>query len=363
MLRWFGCVCLAAAVASAARAQEFGSFADSGQTVLMTPVATNATVPIDNGFFTSRGGRLTVDVGFEYLRPAWRRDVLSLGVATPTAATNAIVGQTQNLTSAFSFVPRVGVDYQLPNDVNLGFGASGKILDLDGSLRRSLTVNGESANLKTDGNVKLVLINPIEFSKTFFLEESPLADWLREDSPLVDTFSVFTIGSRYVNIRQRYDGLLSTGKADQTTVRASQDYTGIGLTSSVSTLIPISTARNAGDPPPLSLFTAFRGSGTVGDNKRTTSMQMTPPPAKGNPTGVVDESRSQLVLSGEFEAGVVWGTSLGTNNAAGTFLWVRAGFTGQVWDNLGLLPPPTATRYSGGELLLYGFHIVAAIER
>jgi hypothetical protein len=187
-----------------------------------------------------------------------------------------------------------------------------------------------------------------------------LADWdCLKGTCLEDSLLVATLGSRFANIEQTFHAELGSGPSIST-VDAHQEFSGLGATTSMTGYCPL-----FGN---LGVFGGTRLSLLVGKNQRSSSTTILVP---ANPAASfaakANEDKTDLVTSGEFETGVVWGTALGRADPTGTtnppFLWIRLGVNAQIWDNLGFLPIQNGPQFSDRDLFLYGFSVVASIER
>jgi Legionella pneumophila major outer membrane protein precursor len=309
--------------------------------------------PFDATVGVVRNG-LRAEFGFAYLQPHFPDRSVRLAVpATPGSP--AVIGDPGNLSNNFAFVPRFGVDYQFA-DLGFGLAASGEVMNFSGHLRRTENTTTGSALLNATSAVDIAVANVVEGSKVL-----PLADLsCLRDCCLGDGTAFFTLGARYAYVHQNFTANLTSGN-NVANLAATQDFNGFGVTSSVGLQYPLGLH--------FTLFGNSRGSLLVGPNDRTSSLSVVTP---ANPattvSPVVTENKTDLLLAGEFEVGLGWGTVLRPGAAnrlpgTGTLVWARISFLTEIWGDLGLLSASDASgHFSSNNLLLYGFAVTAGIN-
>jgi hypothetical protein len=293
-----------------------------------------------------------VDLGVEYLRPFWTHRTATLVIPARAAGGAAAVGATGNISQDFNFVPHALVEYEFP-DLGLGVSASGQLLHLSGRLDRTINGTAAAATLSSQGNVDIAVANVVELTKTIPLDEF---ECLR-DCFLGDGTIIATVGTRYSYVHQDLNVSLASGGA-VSTLNANQQFSGFGLTASVSAFQPVGGR--------FFLYERARGSLLIGTNSRSSSLSAAVPGAADSSGVVVTEDRTVWAPAGEFEAGVAWVTGLNGRAAAdpnAARLWIKAGAVAQIWGDLALLSAADAGRqFSDSSLFLFGFTLTAGIE-
>jgi hypothetical protein len=301
---------------------------------------------------------LSVDIGFEYLRPEFPSRSIALAVPAGVSGSFSILGRTGNVIHDFAFVPKISVDYQF-QDLGFGVGASGKLTSLSGHLLRTVDSAAGSANLTAESSVDLAVVNFLEATKFLPLDRFPCC----QDTCLQDTVLFATIGMRYSHVRQDFTASLASG-ANISTVKAHQDYDGFGLTTSLSILHPL--------PSNFFLYGTSRGSFLIGTNNRDSSYSVVATSIPGASTSAkVTENKTKFIPVGEFEFGLAWGKPLSPRRVqaqaaagqVGAVLWLKGGMVFDVWGGLELLAPSdTFHPFTDGSLFLYGFTILGGID-
>ena len=305
------------------------------------------------------GEGLQVNLGFEYLRPHYTNRATTLIVPPNAAAAFPVRGTLGDLTHDFAFIPRFGIQYSFP-DNGLGVGASGKLFTLQGDLRRSVTGPAGTGVLNAENAVSIGSANVLEGLLRIDLG-SPKHDWCH-GTPLENLTLLGSLGGRYVYVRQDFTASLSSG-TNLTTLTATQDFTGFGVTASIGSLYLLGESKRFG------LYSISRGSLLAGRNNRTSTFA-TVLEAGGSTSGQATERVSRLLPVGEFEVGLSYGLPL-KKRVGGTalppILWFRTGAVAQVWGGMGLMEPPVnaslrSGSFSDSNLVLYGFTVLSGVS-
>jgi Legionella pneumophila major outer membrane protein precursor len=318
-----------------------------------SPLASANTGRVNGSTVSGVDGTNTghLSVGFDYIRPWWTFSDFNAIVPPVYASTFpafASIGSTDN---HFAFVPRVQYDYYLAN-VDFGVSASGKVINLQGGLQRTLaSAGGVQGNLVSNANLTIVSINPVEFWRPFDFDEL-FGDKHRKEH-FEDSQVLLAIGSRFVQMNQNYSGTLQTsGTGTNVASRyTTQNYSGFGLTAAANWKCPLS--RN------FIGFTDLRGSILAGENRRNSSLNIV---ATGQ-TGVADtiaETKTQWLPIAELEMGIEWGQDLGEllrNRESRQLITVRVAGLGQFWGGMGPLSAGSTQGFRTSDLFLAGVSV------
>ena len=304
------------------------------------------------------GDNLRVDLGFEYLRPHYTNRATTLIVPPNAAAAFPVRGALGDLTHDFAFIPRFGIQYSFPNSAGFGVGASGKLFTLQGDLRRTVTGPTGSGVLNAENSVSIGSANVLEGLLRFDLSK---LEWC-QDTMFENLTLLGSIGGRYAYVRQDFTASLTSG-TNLTSLTATQDFTGFGVTGSIGSLYLLGEARRVG------IYTISRGSLLAGRNNRTSTFS-TVLDAGGSTSGQATERVTKLLPVGEFEIGLSYGLPLRKRAAAAALppvLWFRTGAVAQVWGGMGLMEPPVNATlrngsFSDSSLVLYGFTVLAGFS-
>jgi hypothetical protein len=305
------------------------------------------------------GDNLRIDLGFEYLRPQYTNGATTLIVPPNAASAFPVRGTLGDVTHDFAFIPRFGIQYAFPNSSGFGVGASGKLFTLQGDLNRTVTGPTGSGVLNASDAISIGSANVLEGLYRFNLRKYECF----QDTALEDLTLVGSLGGRYAYVRQDFTASLTSG-ANLTSLTATQDFTGFGITASLGSLYLI------GDSKRFGLYTLSRGSVLAGRNDRSSTFA-TVLAAGGSTSGQATERVTKLLPVGEFEVGISYGLPLKKRAAAGValppILWFRTGVVAQVWGGMGLPPPPVNASLQGGSfsntsLFLYGFTVLAGFS-
>lgn len=319
--------------------------------VFLAPLEDRAGAPMfatetaaDDGVF------FKADFALDFLQPIFADR--SVRLAVPGAG--AVLGDTGNLSYNVAFCPKITTAFPLFAP-DFGVQASAQLLTLSGSDTRSGN-ELPGAGIGTAKASAGVDIATFTFIEGFKIVELGDLDFCH-GSYLQDVIATFTVGGRLCHVRQTYNADIVV-PAGQTSLGATQEFNGYGVTGSFGALYPC-TER-------CSIYVNLRGSLYLGQNDRGSSITM-------NAGGVMSTAaqasdvRTELIPVGEFEFGVLYGFPLKHRGPAvtnGPLLWCRAGLVAEVWDDLGLLHinSPGAGRFSDSELLLVGFSIRIGLD-
>ncbi len=337
---------------------------EGGVQVTLESVETRVGRPFsDTGLQVS--GPVGADFGFAYIRPYWADQ--DFGLALPGAAGN-FINAAGDPDGNFAFVPRLLFNYQITPD-GWGVAASGELIDVSGSINRTLEVNGASANLNASINTKVATVNLLEATRTIYLAEwadgahGPKHAHLVEHLGLEDSVVFFSIGLRYTSVEQVYKSSLQTpANQNSAFLNADQEFIGLGVTSSLQLSKPLNER--------LVFFLITRGSVLLGENVRTSQATTS---IIGNPAASrvanLSDTRTEALPIGELELGLEWGTALTdppalTGQHRGPLVFVRAGVLGQVYGNVGLLSAgAVAQDFSDQALYVVGVTLLVGIQR
>jgi len=297
-------------------------------------------------------GVIKADIDFLFLQPVFPSRAVTLNVPTP--AGGAVLGHSSNLSNDFTFNPGFEIGYQFKN-TGFGIQATGRLLHLTGRLERTIhdSATGAIAQASANATVDLGIVNPIEGFVEF-----ALADWKECHHPyLAETTFVFTLGGRYAHVNQVYTSTVVTAPDHQGTLAANQTFDGFGPTSSIMGIYPVAER--------WALYSNVRGSLLIGENARNSSITVAAPGA--NLARKLTEESTDVIPTIEFEAGVMYGIPLnrpGPSPNLAPLLWVKTGFVGQIWGDLGLLPITEANgnRFSDSSLMLFGFSVQIGLD-
>ena len=300
------------------------------------------------------------DIGFEYIRPFWSNRGFHLSVPGATPSSPLLLGDAGDVQHDFDFVPKIRYEYEI-NDLGLGVQASGELLSLNATLKRTLTTDAGTGVLDASSKLEIVVANILEGTKSFLLKDllkdcDCLEKW-HVDESLVEV----TIGTRYSSLHQKFEATLTNGP-NSGRLLSTQDFTGIGLTSSLSFQWPIGGS--------FVLYHGVRGSLLIGDNGRDSTFTLTVPGTAGaNRQVTLGESKTDLLPVGELEVGIAWGMELGSpllSPAAAApkpLAWVKVGLAGQIWGDAGMLSAAEVPPHlHDSNLYLVGFSVLVGFE-
>ena len=278
--------------------------------------------------------------------------------ATPSSP--LLLGDAGDVQHDFDFVPKIRYEYEI-NDLGLGVQASGELLSLNATLKRTLTTDAGTGVLDASSKLEIVVANILEGTKSFLLKDllkdcDCLEKW-HVDESLVEV----TIGTRYSSLHQKFEATLTNGP-NSGRLLSTQDFTGIGLTSSLSFQWPIGGS--------FVLYHGVRGSLLIGDNGRDSTFTLTVPGTAGaNRQVTLGESKTDLLPVGELEVGIAWGMELGSpllSPAAAApkpLAWVKVGLAGQIWGDAGMLSAAEVPPHlHDSNLYLVGFSVLVGFE-
>ncbi|MCI0681007.1 MAG: Lpg1974 family pore-forming outer membrane protein [Gemmataceae bacterium] len=293
------------------------------------------------------------DIGFDYLQPSFARRSTSLVVPAPMGG--SVLGGTDDVANDFAFVPRLNVEYHF-DDLGFGIAASGNLLTVSGKLVRNVVSTAGNGNLIVNNSLEIGVANIVEAVKPFDLTGFRICD----GSCLEDFEFVATIGSRYAHVRQHYDASLTVsngGTANTGSLIANQLYNGFGITSSLTSLYPLTEQ--------LAAYSNVRGSLLIGNDERDSSINITAPMASS--ATAVTENRTLLMPVGELEIGLIYGFPLahrGPPQSVAPLLWLKTGFVGQIWGDIGLLRinDTMGNQFSDSHLYLFGFTVQVGLD-
>jgi hypothetical protein len=319
---------------------------------LGAPGAVNSPLLFAAGDAPAAPAVIKIDLAFDFVQPIFSNRSVSLAV--PGTSTGP-VGASGNFSDHFTFLPGVAVEHPFP-DLGFGLAASAKALQISGNLQRTVAVTGGvNDTVNASGTVTLATANVIEGTGLIDLGAT---DCLA-DTCLRDTLVGFSLGGRYSYVNQNYTATLVGGSA-QSTLTATEEFTGFGMTSSVNTI-----SQLRGD---FVFYTSTRGSFLIGNSVRTNVISFsgsTPAPPGTN----VAERRTQVVPALEWEVGVGYGLDLARVQIHPTptiapLLWFKVGCVGQLWGNVGFLHINDAVgnQFSDSNLLLLGFTVRLGLD-
>jgi len=294
-------------------------------------------------------GRLSV--GFDYLRPFWSFRDFTLAVPPAYASSFPVLADVGHADNEFAFVPQVRYDY---NATELGFdvGAAATFLSLSGQFHRNVAASGGAAgDLVVTYDLTLISVIPVQVARRF--DAGELFAEKGHDAPAGAVVDL-SVGTRYVALDQDYTSSLSVAGppgvniATQTT---SQSFRGIGLTAACGWQVPAGQDWVA--------FLGTRGSILIGENQRSSSATVV---AAGLPAfaDALSESKTTLVPVVEAEAGIEWGTDLGTRLALGEAppqFCIRVAGVGQYWGGMGPLSAGSSQGFRTNDLFLAGVSV------
>jgi hypothetical protein len=324
--------------------------------VMIAPVGDDQIVPtlIQDDALNLLFGSLQVDIGFEYLRPT--RSFRDNGLVIPAVAAGAFpqAAQIGDLSHDFAFIPRFGIEYKF-SDLGFGVAASGKLFNLRGDVRRSVSTASGSAVLNAEDNVNVGIANFLEGVLRFDLDPNRH----HQDRWLHDPKAIGTFGARYSYVGQNLSTSLVSGE-NLINLTSTQDFNGFGITGSLGALCQV------GDRG-LGIYGFSRGSVLAGRNNRTSTYSVVVPGIPGASTAdQITDLRTILIPVGEFEAGLSWMKPVPVRAAAtnlAPLTWIRAGMAAQVWGGMGLLEAPTVrVFFADRPLVLYGFTVAAGLD-
>jgi hypothetical protein len=306
------------------------------------------------------GGPLSFDIGFNYIRPFSSSSAFNVRFPARPGAVQPDLGAAGDLTSDFTFMPRILVGYQVTPD-GYGLAVSGEFLNLSGYLDRTLAVGAVAAKLNATSNLTIVYANLVEGMRsipgTELNEHCGLVSCLGLDEAVFH----MTLGTRYASVEQHYKGTIQvTSSNDASELTADQSFAGFGLTSSLYIHKPVTQS--------WSVFWGVRGSVLFGRNHKQSSATFA---VDGDvATGNLTEEKTYVVPIGETEFGFEWGTPIKHSIAgqqAGPLVFLRVGCVGQVIGNVGLLTVdpvagPGVSRFSNQPLFLAGVGLQAGID-
>src|SRR6266700_1707122 len=229
------------------------------------PAAINSpTLFSPDGLFpgTPAWGAIKADIGFDYLQPHFTGRSTTLAVPAPKGG--SVLGNTDNVSNDFAFVPRFGAQYDF-NDLGFGVATSVKMSSLSGKLTRNVQSSAGNGNLIVNSSLDIAIANLVEAVMPFQLDGTRLC----RDTFLQEFLFEGTVGSRYVHVRQHYDANLTVGEgtaASTGSLIANQLYDGFGITTSLTTLYPVTEK--------LALYNLVRGSLLIGNNQRDSSINI-----------------------------------------------------------------------------------------
>jgi hypothetical protein len=299
---------------------------------------------------------ISSNVGFSYLRPFWATSGLNLQAPVGANSAVTVVSPFGDLTNNFGFVPRVDLQYDA-SSLGFGMATSAQFLSLGGNLERTVTTNAGTADLIATSELTFVAVTLAEITKTVRavdVSDHPLIDCLG----LQDDIYGFTLGTRFVSIRQSWDASLRTNTAALAAADATQTFAGLGLTSAFAADHPVTEKWG--------LYSNTRGSILLGPNNRKSAVNGVD--AAGVPfSNSLVENKTTLIPAAELEFGVRYMTPFNSQQWAqsgtGPMLSIRAGVVGQYWGNIGFLPAnPGAAQFDNRPLYLVGFTLLAGVE-
>jgi len=298
---------------------------------------------------------VTSNVGFSYLRPYWATTGLNLRAAAGANPAVTIINPFGDLAENFGFVPRVDLQYDASS---LGFAvaASAQFINLGGNLERTVATAAGSADLLATSELTFLIVNIAEISKSIAaadLAGHPLFGCLAFEH---DTYG-FSIGTRFVSVRQTWNASLRAGDAALATAAATGTFSGLGLTTAFASDHPCGERWG--------LYSNLRGSLLIGPNNRKSVV--TGADAGGPFNNNLIENKTDLIPAGELECGVRYLAPFDARRSVqegpGPVLSIRAGFVGQCWGKLGFLQAaPGAARFDNRPLYLVGFTLLAGVE-
>ena len=338
---------LAGVCPSSALGQTVATVAAPGQQQVFLAPLDDQALFISEAVTTARNFR--ADIGFDYLQPWFSSRSTSLRVTAP--AGGSVLGGTDNFSNDFAFIPSLNIEYQF-DDLGFGVAASGKLMNLTGKLTRNVATDSGNANLIINSSLDIAVANLLEAVVPFDLADTRCFG----HTFLGDMAFVGTIGSRYAHVRQHYDAALTVvgGAATNSgALVANQLYNGFGLTSSLTALYPL-TER-------IALYSNTRASILIGNDQRDSTIIV------GAANTTAEENRTLFMPSGEIEIGIAYGMPLphrGERPSVAPLLWIKAGFIGQVWGDIGLLHvnDKMGNQFDDSHLVLYGFTVQVGLD-
>jgi hypothetical protein len=328
----------------------------AGSSVLLEPLDSPGTVNSPQlfaaGDVAAVPAVIKVDLAFDFVQPIFSNRSVSLAI--PGTNTGA-VGASGNFSDHFTFLPGVAVEHPF-GDLGFGVAASAKALHTSGKLHRAVAVtSGVNDTVDASGTVTLAAANVIEGTKLLDLGATNCF----ANTCLQDTLVEFSVGGRYSYLNQNYTATLVAGNA-QSTLTATQEFTGFGITSSLNTISQL--------PGAFVFYTSTRGSFLIGNNDRTNVLSFSTP-APTPPGTTLSEKRTQVVPALEWEVGIGYGLDLARAQlkptpAIAPLLWVKVGCVGQLWGNVGFLHINDAlgNQFSDSNLLLLGFTVRVGLD-
>ncbi|HEY8505083.1 MAG TPA: Lpg1974 family pore-forming outer membrane protein [Gemmataceae bacterium] len=292
---------------------------------------------------TVTANTLNVIVGFNYLRPYWAGDSLRLAVPPGSSPALALVGATGDVANSFGLVPRLEANYDL-SEFGIAAAASAEFVNLNGTLERTVSTLGGSADLNASYNLTLVNANLVELGKSAVVGD--LFPGCREGGGrFADDLVALSVGTRFSSLQQTYRSAARSG-TEVITAEGNQSFAGFGVTTSLGLVHPVSEA--------LALYNSTRASVLIGPNNRKSVVA-----TAGVLNNSLIENETLWMPVVEAEAGVqyVLGSPGGaTAGGAGPLVYLRAGLVGQVWGLAGFLPAgASGAGFGERPLYLVGF--------
>lgn len=302
-----------------------------------------------------------VQIGFDYIRPFWSNRDFMLAVPAASAGAFPLLGDVGHVDDHFGLAPIIRYKYDV-EDIGLSFKATGTFLNLTGSLERRLSDNaGGQGVLTATSSLTIVTANLPEVSTRLYWDElftgqSHLHNWSCFDDLIID----LGVGTRYSSIQQSYTGTLTNsavGGTNTSTRYSTQNFKGLGITSSVDFTLPVK--QN------WVVFTNFRGSVLVGDNDKESTITVNLVGVPGT-SSTINQNRTEFIPIGEIEIGTQVGYDLGQRLRDGLpppAMTLRVAGTCQYWHNVGPLSAGSSQGFATSNLYLVGAHIMVGFHR
>jgi hypothetical protein len=330
-------------------------------------VATGAPIVEPNrvGLFP---GDVSVEVGFDYLTPFWSNDEFLNLLPGSAAGLFPASDLGTDVRHGFGFAPKIDLQHDFEDSL-LGIKATGQYVHLVGTLQQSAGGAGALETLEAESSLTLINASLAELSFGGRVDEvlhgkrqrwnskrcvcghdfCHIGDWIVES----------TFGLRYGRLDQSFQANLRNG-GSVVHAASSQLFRGIGPTVGFNVGVPLGPLSR------IAVYSRNRFTVLIGDNIKRSQYALDLAGSADDVHSDLNQTRTEALPVGEFEAGVLWNNRTAEEVAADTpksVIWVKAGFVGQVWGRAGMLAAGTDDGFRNGNLGLVGFTLQLGVQR
>lgn len=305
-------------------------------------------VPSNLGPTTSKDG-FSIAVGFDFLQPSWSNDSFQQLLPGTTAALFPGLNLDTEVDHDFGLSPRIDVGLGA-SDSEYGLSAGFNTINLSGSLRQNTAGMASNDSIDAQSAINILSVNLPEVSRVIPLD-------IFEDDQVDEATLELRVGTRYSAINQIFTAALRQGSGSAVTTSSFHDFRGVGLTAAANLSLPVTNA--------FWLYGNSRGSMLLGRNERQSNYSVVVAGGgAGTSSNTVTEDKTDIIPVGEFETGIVWDLAEqfcdeGTDPS--NLVWLKLGFVGQVWSDVGLVSAGTGQPFREGSLWLKGFTFQAGV--